>query len=159
MLESMRLDKILREPTHFSELGSTLIDVLCTDIRTLQVHSKDTPDLRRHAMIVAVLKIKKEKPSPQSITYRPLRDILADQFSRGLDAVDWEYFYKSGNATDLARTFTCWITAVFDLHAPVKSQKFRNPHHPWITDSIKEMMRIRDRYHSQYKLMRTKVLR
>ncbi|KAL4713272.1 hypothetical protein ACJJTC_018620 [Scirpophaga incertulas] len=56
---------------------------------------------------------------------------------------------------DQVTSFTRCVLGLMDLHAPSKTRIFKHPPHPWITDTVKDMMRIRDDYHRQYRALRT----
>lgn len=151
-LHSLKLSQVISQPTHLNSHNQhTLIDVVCTDTKVRNVISKHTPDLGRHAMLVVEFNIKKDKPLPRIVTYRPLKNILLDVFQRDLNSINWSLLPHSNNINDLVCSFTSLVNILFDLHSPIKTKKFKGPPHPWITDTIKTMMGIRDNYHKKYK--------
>ncbi|KAL0883331.1 hypothetical protein ABMA27_016821 [Loxostege sticticalis] len=157
-INSSNLKQIITEPTHYTDDSSTLIDLMCTDIRVHQVTVKYAPDLSRHCMLLAELNIKKAKPTPRWVTYRPLKDILLQQLNLDLNAIEWDNYKKIANVNHLVEAFTTSIRGLMDLHAPVKSRKFKHPPHPWMTDTIHSMMRIRDTYHKRFRELKTLAL-
>ncbi|KOB74123.1 putative reverse transcriptase [Operophtera brumata] len=158
-LHSLNLNQVISEPTHFTDHSQTLIDIVCTDARVRNVIVKYSPDLGHHAMLLVELHIKKEKPCPRLVTYRPFRNILFDLFSNDLNSLNWEFFTVTTDVNELVATFTVFIMTLFDLHAPIKTTKFKEPPHPWITDTVKTMMRIRDDYHNRLRSLRTVALK
>lgn len=86
---------------------------------------------------------------------------MLDLFSRDLNAVLWDHS-QSQPCIDIdaaVSILTSTIVTLFDLHAPIKTTKFKGPPHPWITDTVKTMMKIRDDYHVKYKSLKTDVLK
>lgn len=154
-MHSLGLNQCVQEPTHYTDHSATLIDVICTDVGVCSVTVKHSPDLGGHAMLVASLKVKRNRIDPVLITYRPLKDIILNQFYSDLSAINWENLYKMNGVSEMVSAFAGCIKGLFDLHAPVRTRKFKHPPHPWITDTIKEMMRCRDAYHSKYKKDKT----
>lgn len=156
-MHSLGLKQLVSEPTHHTNHSSTLIDVICTDVSDCGVMTKHSPDLGGHAMLVAEFKVRKRKADPVWVTYRPFKDILMEQFNSDLCAINWSNFYELGVNEMVAALSDC-IRGLMDLHAPEKTRKFRHPPHPWITDTIKDMMRLRDDQHKQYKKIKTDAL-
>ncbi|KAL0819933.1 hypothetical protein ABMA28_007935 [Loxostege sticticalis] len=155
---SSNLKQIITEPTHYTDDGSTLIDVVCSDIRVLKVTVKHAPDLSRHCMLLTEFKIKKDKTIPRWVTYRPLKNIMFEQLNLDLKAINWRNYEGIHSVDHLVKAFTASVKGLIDLHAPLKTQKFRHPPHPWLTDTIRHMMRIRDSYHKRYKVQKTSAL-
>jgi hypothetical protein len=158
-LHSVSLTQIVREPTHFTEHSQTLIDIICTDVNFLRINLRHSPDLGGHAMITAVFKVRKDKQISRWVSFRPLRDIVLEQFRHDLDAIDWRGLYDVECIDTLVEAFSTCMVGLFDLHAPVRRKKFKHPPHPWFTDTIKSMMRIRDRYHLKYRKQKTPALK
>ncbi|KAF9406359.1 hypothetical protein HW555_013240 [Spodoptera exigua] len=96
--------------------------------------------------IVSVL-----KPSPQWVTYRPVKDILLDLFNEDLNKIDWEHIESLHDVNSMVATFNNYILKLFDLHAPLKKVLIKEKCHPWITDTIKEMIRLRDKWQNRAK--------
>lgn len=158
-LYSLDLNQVIAEPTHFTDHSQTLIDIVCTDARVRNVTVKYSPELGHHAMLLVELDIKKEKSCPRLVTYRPLKNILMDLFNKDLNSVCWEYFATTADVNDLVSVFTNFLVTLFDMHAPLKTLTFKEPPHPWITDTVRSMMKIRDDYHNRYRSEKTVALK
>ncbi|KAL0861707.1 hypothetical protein ABMA27_009189 [Loxostege sticticalis] len=124
-------------------------------IRVLRVAVEHKPDLSRHCMLLAEFKLKKEKPIPRWVIYRPLKNILLEQLNLDLNAIKWENYKCIQSVNQLVGALTASVRGLMDLHAPLKRQKFKHPPHPWLTDTIRAMMRTRDIYHKKYKVDNT----
>ncbi|KAL0879290.1 hypothetical protein ABMA27_003069 [Loxostege sticticalis] len=158
-IQSLNLVQLITEPTHFTDHSGTLIDVICTDMRALRVQVRYSPDVGRHAMLLAEFRVRKEKVRPRWVTYRPYKDIILEQLNQDLGAIDWGHLFCSNNINDFVEAFTSCVMGLMDLHAPLKTRKFRHPPHPWITDTVRDMMSIRDDYHKRLKQHSTAELR
>ncbi|KAL0879390.1 hypothetical protein ABMA27_003151 [Loxostege sticticalis] len=158
-IQSLNLAQLITEPTHFTDHSGTLIDVICTDMRALRVQVRYSPDVGRHAMLLAEFRVRKAKVRPRWVTYRPYRDIILEQLNLDLGAIDWGHLYRSNNINEFVEAFTTCVTGLMDLHAPLKTRKFRHPPHPWITDTVRDMISIRDDYHKRFKQHGTSELR
>ncbi|KAL0831856.1 hypothetical protein ABMA28_001386 [Loxostege sticticalis] len=160
-IHSQNLKQLIDEPTHYTDHSATLIDVICTDLRPSRVVVKYSPDLGRHAMLLAEFKIKTERTSPRWVTYRPFKDIVLEQLERDLSVIDWGGLGLNclDNVDQLVEAFTQCVIGLMDLHAPTRTRKFKHPPHPWITDTIREMIRVRDDYHKKYQLQKTAALK
>lgn len=146
-LHCLKLRQVITEPTHLNNHDElTLIDIVCTDTKVNNVSMVHTPDLGRHAMLTVEFKIKKDKPQPRTVTYRPLKNIMPDIFESDIDSINWIPLPVSSTVDELVAYFTTTVKTLFDLHAPTKTRTFRGPPHPWITDTIQTMMSVRDKY-------------
>ncbi|KAL0879742.1 hypothetical protein ABMA27_003455 [Loxostege sticticalis] len=139
-IQSLNLAQLITESTHFTDHSGTLIDVICTDMRALRVQVRYSPDVGRHAMLLAEFRVRKAKVRPRWVTYRPYRDIILEQLNQDLGAIDWGHLYRSNNINEFVEAFTTCVTGLMDLHAPLKTRKFRHPPHPWITDTVRDNM-------------------
>ncbi|XP_063831734.1 uncharacterized protein LOC135080943 [Ostrinia nubilalis] len=149
-LSYMNLNQYVNQPTHFTEHSETLIDVVCSDFLISQLSVNHIPDLSSHALITFKLNIKKDKPPPKWIIYRPLKDINFELFNDDLNSISWNDF-ESDDVNVMLRFFNDKITQLFNRHAPVKRIYIKNHSHPWITYTIKEMMKLRDKAHARSK--------
>ncbi|XP_028156407.1 uncharacterized protein LOC114349991 [Ostrinia furnacalis] len=158
-MHSLNLKQLVSEPTHYTAHSSTLIDVICTDIKALRVIVRQSPDLGGHAMLMAELRVRRETAKPHWVTYRPLKGIMQHLFDSDLSKIDWSNLRGVGDIDARVEAFTGCIRGLIDLHAPIKTRKFKHPPHPWITDTIREMMHVRENYHRQFKKTATATLR
>jgi hypothetical protein len=150
-LYSVGLNQVVNEPTHYTAHSHSLIDVVCTDLQIDCLHLTQTPDLGGHAMVTAALKIKKNRPTPHWISYRPIKNIIPEQLNVDLNAIDWGCVNGLNCVNSMVEAFTLCIVGLFDLHAPIIRRKIKYPPHPWITDTIRTMMHMRNKYHKKHR--------
>jgi hypothetical protein len=154
-LTTVNLTQHVSEPTHFTEHSETTIDLICTDARVVSVDVKHIPDLGRHAFITAELDIKRRKPTPRRITYRPIKDINLSDFNNDLDSIDWDQILLLDNVNDMVRQFNSLLLGLFDRHAPEKAIVVKEALKPWLTSNVRLMMRLRNGAHARFKRTRS----
>lgn len=145
-----QMNQVVQTPTHFVGESSTLIDIVCTDIKMRSVVVNHISELGNHSFIVCEAVIKKEKAKPRSVTYRPVKDILVDQFTADLESIPWLEMSRSNDVNSIVTHFANATTQLFDLHAPIRTKWFKDPPTPWITDNIKLMFKLRDEARGKY---------
>lgn len=149
-LSCLNLTQIVNEPTHFTDHSQTLIDLVCTDMKVQTISVNYIPDLGNHAIINVAFSIKVEKPKPFFLTYRPFKDIILKLFDEDLNTFNQQNVEQFSNVNDMVAYFNTFILNLFDLHSPKKTVCIKDNSYPWITDTVREMMRIRDCYHRRY---------
>ena len=142
-LHCMKLEQYVNSATNFTDHSATLIDVMCSTAKINNVVVDHVPDLSSHAFILGELNIKKPKPVPRWISYRPFKDMNFLEFNAQVEETNWERVLCS-NVNDSVRAFNSYIMHIFDVYAPVKWSFVKNQSYPWITHPIKIMMRERD---------------
>lgn len=138
-------------PTHFSNNNASLIDFICTDAPVYSHKVFHYPELGGHAMLSVILKIKKQKPLPKRITFRPLKDIDLQIFENDIQSMDWNIVSHLDSVDDMLDGFNKYLLQLFDIHAPVKSLLVKVPLPPWLTSNVRYMMELRDSAHTKYR--------
>jgi hypothetical protein len=148
-LSSFSLTQIVTEPTHFTDTSKTLIDVVCTDLQAKSIDIAHLGSLHGHCLVGCEFHIKREKPKPFAITHRQIHNINPTYFDRDLNSIRWDLM-PVGDANDMVDVFNQYVIFLFDLHAPMKTTVVKVPQPPWITDTIRVMMQLRDRAAADY---------
>lgn len=102
-------------------------------------------------MVFVQFKIKKNKPISKTITYRPLKDIDAANFTRDLHLIDWESIIAMKSVDEKIASFNLLIFQLFDVHAPVKKTTIKDKAKPWLTSNVRHMMKLRDEAYKKYR--------
>ncbi|KAI8427190.1 hypothetical protein MSG28_014793, partial [Choristoneura fumiferana] len=121
------LEQMVREPTRITHSTETLIDLIITDCPSYlnRIYVNHNPIISDHGMVIAELNIPKPKKTFQYIYKRPLGNIDKD-------------------VNEKVKRFNQLLTSLFDKHAPIHRVRVGSHSYPWITDTIKVMMRLRD---------------
>lgn len=154
-LNSFNLTQLVQDPTHFTQHSQTLIDLVCTDMKARSVTVKHIPELGNHAIISVEFCIRAEKLKPHFIKYRPLTNIILELFNKDLRQIDWQCFDHLDNVNDMVKYYNTHILEIFNIHSPKKTLYIKSNSYPWITDTVRDMMYIRDSYHKQYFLSKS----
>lgn len=151
-LQYLNLKQITTEPTHFTDHSATLIDLICTDARVRNVDVSLIPTLSKHAFVFATFVIKKDKPVPRYITFRPIKNINLDNFNNDLCSVDWDSIATIPSVNDMIIAFNNAIINLFDMHAPEKRIVAKEKPSPWLTSNVRFMMKLRDKAHARFRI-------
>lgn len=150
-LNSFNLNNHVNEPTHFTAHSQTVIDLICSDAPVTKVSVHYVPELGGHAFVTAELKIKKPKIACKVIKYRPLKSINLDIFNMDLEYLDWDSIITIDNVDDMVTQFNEMLLDLFDRHAPERQTAISERCKPWLTDTVRHIMRLRDESHTRYR--------
>ena len=148
-LQCTNLEQYVTSATHFTDHSATLIDLICGSTKIFNVTVNYIPDLSSHAYIVGELNMKKPKPIPKWISYRPLKDINLKEFDAQVEATSWERCICDVDVNMSLFCFNLYILNIFDNCAPIKVSYVKSQSYPWITETIKTMMKLRDEAHAK----------
>lgn len=149
-LTYLDLMQIVAEPTHFTDTSKTLIDVICTNLQSKHIMYDHLGSLYGHCLIVSEFNIKRENFIPQTIEYRPLKSICVESFKTNLQAIRLDFIKTMGTVNDMVDGFNHIVISLLDIYAPVKSFVIKHHSFPWITDTIRFMMKLRDKALIEY---------
>ena len=92
-----------------------------------------------HCLINAVLQISKSSFYTHEITYRKIKDIYPEAFSKGMLNADLSQ--KSYDTiTNAINRYTSALKQILDKHAPMKTSKITiPPQKPWFNDRIRSV--------------------
>ncbi|KOB65395.1 Uncharacterized protein OBRU01_21952 [Operophtera brumata] len=119
-LKCAGLDQYVTVPTHFTDHSETLIDLLCSNIKITDIDVDHIPDLSRHSLISCKLRIKKDKPVPKWIVYRPIKDIDSEKFNHDLNDINWN---SEGDGVPVTAAYG-GVSLREDLHPRDLSQRY-----------------------------------
>lgn len=154
-IQSINLQQYVKEPTHFTDHSETLLDIVCSSVKVVKVFVDHIPDLSNHAFITFEINVKKPKPTPRWIRYRPIKSIDLQLFNIDLNNIPWENVLLDGDVNKTLIAFNKLILDLFNKHAPIKTSYVKEQSYPWITDTVKLMMKLRDQAYA--KSRRTKL--
>ncbi|KAM3967916.1 cytosolic thiouridylase subunit 2 [Aphomia sociella] len=77
-----------------------------------------------------------------------LRDVDMEEFNILINAISWERLLED-DVNQTVLSFNAYITYVFDVHVPIKKLFIKYQSYPWITPTIREMMKLRDRAYAK----------
>ena len=153
VLSGYNLEQIVNQPTRVTHNSATLIDHIVTSntelVSDLSVLSVD--DVSDHCLISCSLNFLTKPKAPVFKTFRDFSHFDYDNFRDYLRAIPWKNIYDLTTADEMVSFLRDNIITVLDLCAPNKTVRISKPPAPWLTDTVKLMMKTRDGALSKYK--------
>ncbi|KAJ3657096.1 hypothetical protein Zmor_016125 [Zophobas morio] len=145
--------QIISESTRVTRNSETLIDPIFINNNTLFRRSGviNADLISDHRLAFCILDINIPKMTPKCTTYRDFKNFLHDKFMLDLNKKSLDNIYYILNIEDKIRYLNTTVLELFDYHAPFKTSFISKPYAPWLTPSIKELMKQRNRALSLYK--------
>ena len=164
---SFCLNQIVNLPTRVTNTTSTLIDHIYTN-RPQLISETCIPvcGISDHYPTFCTLKLNKDKINTNTyhkIRYRNFKSFKENAFLMDLSSTAFDNVFS---ITDPTQAYEFWVKSflsVLDKHAPfIEKRVKQNPCPPWLTQSIREEMNIRDNLkkqgkHNEFKIHRNKV--
>ena len=150
-LQYSNLIQYVEQPTHFTDHSQTLIDVICSDLSVSNTVVDYIPSLSSHAFLTCELQIKKTSPPPRRFTFRPLKNMNFDRFVMDIESIDWDAMSLVSDVNEMVSQFNYAVISVFDRYAPMKSMAAKRKSYPWITYTIRKMMKLRNEAYKRFR--------
>ena len=167
LYSSFRLHQLVNVPTRVTKTTSTLIDHIYTNNSGL-VSETCVPvsGVSDHYPTLCTLNLKKYKVhlnEHRKTFYRNFRNFDERVFVSDLLCTPFDNVFALSDPTEAFTFWSCLLSSVFNKHAPFIEKRIkRNPSPPWLTQSIRQEMYLRDslkkeRRYDEYKSQRNKV--
>lgn len=150
---SYDFQQLITEHTRVTNASHSIIDVIYTNCRNLLLNSGtlDSYDISDHQAIFCELKCSIPVQEPFFVTYRDFKNFIFNDFNEDLCAIPWDNILYINDIDDKLNLLNNYILTLFDKHAPLKTSRISKPYAPWITTSIKDMMKTRNKALQKYK--------
>lgn len=157
LLEELSLSQMINSPTRITTNSSSLIDCLITNNPDGCINQASIPmHMSDHNLVQCDITISDSRPIPITKFCRPISNIDAYSLKGDLSRLPLYAIYHITDVNQKVHFLNTHLLALLDFHAPVRSLRLHRPFAPWLTDTIKLMMSLRDRALSRYK--RTKLI-
>ena len=144
---SFNLSQLVSRPTRVTKPTESLIDVIITSNPQQVIETNVMPSsISDHDLPYVVLRIKKERRKLTYMTGRSFKGYAADRFYKDMSEVPWSLLDIFDDAEDKLYAFNFLFNDILDKHAPIKMMKIRGRPNPYVTEEIRELMRIRDNW-------------
>lgn len=156
LIENLGLVQVISSPTRISDKTASLIDLLLLSNNLLLLNS-DTlpaPHLSDHEFIFCEFKVLFENKKIKYTEIRDIKNINLQQFSYDLQSIPWRNIFDIHNINDKIKFINENLSALLNLHAPLKKVRMTKVYQPWL-DNVKDLMKLRDRALSRYKKNKT----
>ena len=158
-IESTGMQQIISSPTRMTNLTSSLIDHVYTNVHNYAIHSGVIEtDVSDHFPIFVIFKGQNgsEKSSFVRKVTRSYRKYNVCLFQEDLSKLNWQHIYRYENVNVAYENFYDMFVNACDKHAPnvtfSSSKKRSTPKKPWISSGIVKSIRKK---HSLYKKYRS----
>jgi len=157
LFETFNLHQLINEPTRVTLTSETLLDILVTsdsriisDVNVVNMH-----DVSDHYLTTCNLLVNKPVSIPRFHTFRDFKYFNYHWFVEHVSVIDWDLIYEFTDINLMVDFLVKNIKGLFDLHAPVRTVRITKPWAPWLTETIKSMIKLRDSAFVQYKRSRS----
>ena len=152
-MTSYNFSQIVSEPTRITQTTEKLIDVIYvnnTDIIN-HVGTINSDLISDHRTVFCELSLLVGRPEPQVITYRDFKYFSQERFLIDLNAIHWDLIFYMNDIEEKILFLNANILNIFDKHAPYRTSRITKRYTPWITNTIEQMMKDRDKALSRFK--------
>ncbi|XP_031349753.1 uncharacterized protein LOC116175661 [Photinus pyralis] len=154
LLETLELKQIIDEPTRITKATATLIDFIIVPVSKEIAHHGviSLHEVTDHFLVFCNYPVTtKQSKVPTLITYNDFSTFSINNFDKDLQSIDWDYIYTCDNVEHMVDFLNYNILTIFDCHAPIKTVRVTKPRAPWLTDTIRQMILLRDKALMKFK--------
>ena len=134
-----------------TESSRSLLDVILVSDPVL-VMSSGVLEITRsdHFLVHVVINLRPPKQAPTYMVTRSFWNYKADQFANDIAHIPWDAMNLIHESVENSLdAFNDLLLACLDDHAPIKTMKIRHKPNPFITEDIRDLMKVRDRLHKR----------
>lgn len=144
--QSFNLKQVIREPTRITRQSDSLIDVIFIDrgIEVIDSGTVEMYNLTDHRLIYTKLCVATNKKTIRKITYRSFKNFNRTDFDNDLRNINFEEMLDRSDSIDTAiDSLNNTLNFVFDKHAPFVSIIANHKSKPYITETLKEIIKLK----------------
>lgn len=151
-LEYMNLNQCIEEPTRITEQTESLIDIIAVskNINIQDSGTKDMLNMTDHQLVYCTLEKKTVIKEQKKITYRDFNKIQMEDLKLDASIINWNKIKENQAINENLTFMNTAIVALYDFYAPLKTVYIRKQQKPYITDTIKEIIRLKNKAHKRY---------
>lgn len=144
---SYDLKQIINEPTRVTVTSSTLIDhIICSESLNIKKSSvNNIHNIADHNLVCCSFGGTDERSDPFMYTFRDFKRFFRDDLLSDFLGLPLDHIYGIEDINIKIDILNNFIINLYDKHAPLKTVLIRKPKAPWLTDTIRLMMKLRDR--------------
>lgn len=133
-------------PTRITEQTTTTIDLMITDSPDSVIKSTTCTGITisDHEVVYLLARIEVQRTGSQTTYIRNFRSINVLRLQADFQTTNLQSFYESEDTTTKANLLTTNLKHLLDRHAPERTIAVRDRNAPWITESIKQAVALRN---------------
>lgn len=146
VLDTFNLKQIVTSPTRVTPISATLLDyiLITASLNAENVGYSDMHGLSDHRLVYCTIIIPNDLTVSTKKTFRNFRSFNYDSFYSDLVNLPWFYIYDLSDINTKIEFFVETLLYLMEMHAPLQTVKSFRPKVPYITDTIKAMIVMRD---------------
>lgn len=151
---SYDFQQLISEPTRITTHSQKIIDLIFSNNCEFILNSGtiNADSISDHRAVFCDLDIALPRSKPKFVTYRNFKNFSYDNFLVDLNHIQWNNIFYLGNIEEKIAVFNQYILELFDKHAPFVTSRVTKPYAPWLTHNVKELMKLRNKAKSKYKI-------
>lgn len=154
-LECLNLCQHISDPTRITQSSESLIDVIISTSPSLVISSGiEMNSESDHELVYCIINVDLPKETPIIKSYRDFKNLNMEEFTNDFQLLPLQQIYYVNDVNLKLDILNSNIIQLFDKHAPRRTINITKKHAPWLTDTIKLMMKLRDK--AKLKFKRTK---
>lgn len=158
ILESFNLKQIVNQPTRITDSSATLIDIICVsnDTTVNKCGTLDLLDMTDHRMVFCEIMDPVNKLPLKTITYRNFKYFDLTKFSQDAQSINWNEIVNIPDMSSKVNYLNDAIITLLNTHAPICTINVRRNKLPYITDTIKYMIQLKNKAYGKFLLSKSK---
>jgi hypothetical protein len=144
---AFNLQQLIKQPTRVTATSVSLLDVILASNTNSVQYAKVIPcSVSDHDVVYVQLRLKKDRPKPVYVTTRSFKTYNQAAFQKDMSFVPSSVVDVFNDADDKLNAFHLLFNPILDSHAPIKNIKIRSKPNPYVTDEIRSLMKMRDKW-------------
>ena len=140
------LNQVLKSATRIQNDSATLIDVICTNNKTVIKDTAIIPcSFSDHDIIGCVRKLNHFKYNPKQINCRDYRKYDLNELRNDILLSDWSAFYSCNEVNTAWSHMRSILITSLNKFAPKIVKRIKGKPCPWLTKELKQEMNTRDK--------------
>lgn len=155
-LEAFNLNQIISSPTRITKTTNTLLDVILipAEEKNYLHGTKDVANISDHSLVYCALN-KNITYNKKKVKVRNLKYIDKELLNDFLNSAPFESLIYLPNVHEKVNYLNEILLNIFDILAPVREIQIKSKKPPWLTDTIKLMVRLKARAFNRFKKTRS----
>ncbi|XP_026324491.1 uncharacterized protein LOC113233567 [Hyposmocoma kahamanoa] len=131
---------------HSPNCQPSLLDVqIVSKPESVLLHGQTTAPFSYHDLIYLSYRVRTLKPRIKVIFQRSFASVCVDRLREDFSNIDWSTLIESNTVNEKIKIFNNLLIKLYDSHAPLRPVRVKHLPAPWLTPSIKKIMKRRDK--------------